>query len=213
MELTRQLAGELATILLERLFVLHQPPARVFELRLDEFVRVLRQHRPVPQVLLDKQRCQTLGHLHDRLRLLAGEADTERIALDDLHVDVAPHPLDDVFHDRGTPLFAVQIEVLDDAFEARAAENLLADRLQTILDARRDRRLHVGLGHALGHDQDQRLRPELVRQLRRHERRRSRDDDARQQHRPPAPAGDGKYLLRSDLFADDHSCPRMSVIR
>ena len=34
----------------------------------------------------------------------------------------------------------VQVEILDDALEPRAAENLLADGLKAILDSRRDRR-------------------------------------------------------------------------
>ena len=88
---------------------------------------------------------------------LGGEADAEGVALDDLDLDFVPHPLDDVFHDRGATLVGVEVEILDDPFEPRAAEDLLGDRLQPILDARGHRRAHVALRHALRHDQDQGL--------------------------------------------------------
>jgi len=52
---------------------------------------------------------------------------------------------------------SVQIEVLDDPLQARAAENLLSDRLQPILDSRRHGGPDVALGHPLRHDQNQRV--------------------------------------------------------
>jgi hypothetical protein len=44
----------------------------------------------------------------------------------------------------------IQVEVGDDLLEPRAAHDLLADRLQPILDARRHRRPDVALGTRCG---------------------------------------------------------------
>ena len=156
-ELGRQLARVLAAVILEPLLVLDQTPPRVLELRFQELVGALGQHFPVAQILFDEQRRQTFGHPHRGSRVAGGEADAEGVALDDLDFDFLPHPLDDVFHDRGAALVGVEIEILNDPFEPRAAQDLLRDRLQPILDARGHRRAHVALGHALRDHQDQRL--------------------------------------------------------
>ena len=113
--------------------------------------------------------------------------DAERVALERLDPDVArAHLLDDVFHDPGLALLLVQVEILDDALEPRAAQNLLADRLQPIFDARRDRRPDVALGHLLRHHEDDGLRPVPVRQIVRHHDRADRDQHKRQHDRPLA---------------------------
>ena len=86
--------------------------------------------------------------------------------------------------------FAIQVEVGDDLLEPRAAEDLLADRLQPILDARGHRRPDVALGHALRHDQDQRLGAVEVRQLVDDRRRHAANEQRRQHDQPLAPPRD-----------------------
>ena len=85
-------------------------------------------------------------------------ADAERVALDELHLNVRAHPLDDVLHRRLRLLCLVEVQVADDSFEARAAQKLLAEALKSIFDARRHRRLDVALRHPLRNDHDQRAR-------------------------------------------------------
>ena len=92
------------------------------------------------------------------------KADAKRVAFDNLDVDVPAHLLDHVFHDRGLARLRVEIEVLNDALETRAAQDLLLNRLQAVLDPGRDRRLHVALRNPLRHDQNQRVRPIQIRQ-------------------------------------------------
>jgi len=67
---------------------------------------------------------------------------------------VAAHLLHDVFHDAGPALFRVEVELLDDPLEPRAAHDLLRQRLQPILDARRHGRPHVCFRHALRYDEN-----------------------------------------------------------
>ena len=130
-------------------------------------------------------------------RVVADERDAERVALERVDADVArAHPLDDVFHDADLALALVQVEVLDDALEARAAQNLLADRLETVLDSRRHGRPHVGFGHLLGHDEDDGLRTISVRQIVRDDHCRERDDHKRKHDRPLAARGDHDEILR-----------------
>jgi hypothetical protein len=79
-------------------------------------------------------------------------------------VDVLAHLLDDVFEDRGLPLFGVEIQIPDDLFEARAAQDLLAHRLQPGGQAAGHGRLHVRFGNLLRNDENTRFRTILVRQ-------------------------------------------------
>jgi hypothetical protein len=187
--LGRQLAAVLAAVLLQLLLRLDQLAARVLELRVQELVRVLGEVLAVADVLLDEQRRQALGHLLRRLRIVADVADAEgRVAFGDRRdVDVAPHPLHDVLHHFRPAQALVEPEVGDDALEPRAAQNLLVDRRQPLLDRRRHRRLHVRVGHALRHDHDQRFRPVLVDELVRHPRGRRGAQDHQAGDLPPAP--------------------------
>ena len=122
--------------------VQHQLAARFVELRRQELVRAFGQHFAIAQALVDEQRRQPLGHAHRDPRVAGLVADAERVALDDVDADVArAHPLDDVFHQLLVgALLRIQVEVRDDLLEPGAAEDLLADRLQAILDARGHRR-------------------------------------------------------------------------
>ena len=108
--------------------LLDQPAPRVLELRLEKLVRALGQHLAVPQVLFDEERGQPLGDPHHRPRLVADVADTERVAPDDLRLDV-------LCASRST--MSSMIPVLRSSayrlnswmirFEPRAAEDLLHD--------------------------------------------------------------------------------------
>ena len=46
--------------------------------------------------------------------------------------DVLAHLPDHVLHDQAFPLALVEVELLDDPLEARAAQNLLADHVQSL---------------------------------------------------------------------------------
>ena len=70
--------------------------------------------------------------------------------------------------------------------EARAARDLLVDRTEAIFDARRDRRAHVALGHALRHDHDERFGSVLVGPELHDRDRHERDQRERQQDVPPS---------------------------
>ena len=74
--------------------------------------------------------------------------------------------LDDVLHDPHAALLLVQVEVLDDALEARAAEDLLLDRRQPVVELGRDLRADEALGHPRRNHQNQRLGLVKVRQTR-----------------------------------------------
>ena len=52
---------------------------------------------------------------------------------------------------------AIEVEFADDLFEARAAQDLLIERGQAILEPHPHGRLHVALGNLLRHDEDERL--------------------------------------------------------
>src|SRR5207244_1364638 len=120
-------------------------PPRIVELAFQKLVRPFGQHLPIAQVLLDEQRGQPVRHAHRRLWIAGHVAHAERIALDRFDVDVRAHSLDDVLHHYRLAGLAIEIELENDPLEARTAENLLADGLQTILDTARDGRPNVAL--------------------------------------------------------------------
>jgi hypothetical protein len=151
------LPRELLAIRLDLLFLLDQPAASVFELRLEKLVRAFRQHLAVAEVLLDEQRRETFGHSRNSPGIGTRITDPERLTGEDVYPDVAAHGLDDVLHDPRPAFVGVEIEVLNDSLQPTPAENLLNERLQTIFDSRGDRRTHVLLGNALRDDQNDRL--------------------------------------------------------
>ena len=114
-------------VLLEFMLLLNQTAPGVFELRLQELVRPVCQHLTVVQVLLDEQRREPFRHPHDRTRFSARVRHSEGVAFDDLDIDVATHPFDDILHDSGFALFVVQVEVLDDPLQTRTTQDLLRD--------------------------------------------------------------------------------------
>ena len=83
--------------------------------------------------------------------------------------------------------------------QAGAAQDLLADRLQAIFDARGDGRLDVRFRHTLRHDENQRLGPVPVRQERRADRGQAGDDDKRDHNPPFAPPRHARGDLRDDI--------------
>ena len=120
----------------------------------------------IAQTLLDEQGRQTLGHLHDGFRVAAAVADTERggrrglpwARAGRLDADIMrTHPFDHVLHELGFALRGVEVEFAHDLFEARAAQDLLIERGQTILEPNPYGRLHIALGDLLRHDENERL--------------------------------------------------------
>ena len=131
---------------------------------LEELVRAFGQHLAIAQVLVDEQRRQPLGDPLRGPRIVGLIADAERVALDDVDARCRVRirsTMSSMTAGRALRL-GYRLKSVMIALEPRAAQDLLADRLQPILDARRHGRLHVALGHPLRHDQDQRLRAVAV---------------------------------------------------
>jgi hypothetical protein len=195
-ELRGQLSGVGLPVRFNLLFLIEQPTASVFELRLQKLVRIVGEHFAVAQVLFDEQRGEPLRDPHHHPRVVADEADAERIAAEDLDADVAAHLLDDVLHDSGLALLGVQIEVPDDTLETRAAQNLLDQGLEAIFDSRRDRRTDVALRNALRYDENHRLGAILVGQVVHPHRGCRRNDRKRQQQHPDSRPENLQHVFR-----------------
>ena len=163
--LCRELPVKFLAVLFKLLLVLDKPVASILELRLQELVRSLCKRLAITQALVDEEGGEPLRHVHRGEWIAGDEAHAKRIALHDLDADLLPHPLDDVLHDVGLTAIGVQIEILNDALQTRAAQNLLANRLHSFFDARGNRRAHVILGNPLRDHEDQRFRPIEVRQV------------------------------------------------
>jgi hypothetical protein len=206
-----QLAVVQALVFFEFVFGQHELPARLVELRGQELVGAVGENLAVAQAFVDEQRGQPLGDPLGHARVVGRVTDAERVAFDDADADVlGPHPLDNVFHQLLVgPFTRIQVEVRDDLLEARAAENLLADRLQAILDARRHRRLDVTLRHALRHHEDQALRTVQVRQIV-NDHRSGRCDQHRRQDDQPLPSpGHFQQRVEGVLLIRDHEAPSL----
>ena len=93
---------------------------------------------------------------------------------------------------------------MDDPLEARAAQNLLADGRQAILDARRDGRPDVALRHPLRNDEDQRLRAVALREPLSDDRRTNGRDDERHQNQPFPVPDDLENFFRRVLLSRQH---------
>jgi hypothetical protein len=66
---------------------------------------------------------------------LVGHAERLLPAAIDRHLDVPPHPLNDILHDRPPSAVGwIEVVISDDALQARPAENLVAYRWQPVLD-------------------------------------------------------------------------------
>ena len=148
LDLGRQLASMLTLVLFQSLLVLDKAAARVLELRVEKLVRSFGLHFTIAQVFLDEQRRQPFGDLLRGCGIVTDEAHTERVAALDLDVDVCAST-------RSRPPWRPcaasprRVEILNQSLQTRPAQNLLAQRRQTILDSRRHGRLHVALGHPL----------------------------------------------------------------
>ena len=123
----------LAPVRLELLFVLDQTLFRVVQLRFQEQVGLFGKVLAIAQIFLDVQRCEARRDLLGGLRIGAHVADPERVLAFEFDADVAAHLLDDVLHDPVDALLSVQVEVVDRALQARAAQDLVADGRKPIL--------------------------------------------------------------------------------
>ena len=97
------------------------------------------------------------------------------------------HSLDHVLHQMRFAFRRIEVEFTDDLLEARAAQDLLIERGQAVLEPHSHGRLHVGLGNLLRHDEDERLGAKPVWQSPGHCHRRHRDEDEGHQHQPLSP--------------------------
>ena len=214
--LRREGTGVSAAVLLQLLLVLDETATRILELRLEELIGRVGEHRAILEVLLDEQRCDSLRDQHGRPRVARLVADLEcrgilpvAPAVDDTDLDVfRAHPLDEVFHDDRLALVRVEVELLDDSLESRPAQDLLTDHLQAILELCRHRRLDVILRDALRHYQDQCLGAIHIRQGLRVNRRSCGDHDEWQDDEPPAGPCHPQVIFRSVFLAWYHNMPR-----
>ena len=194
-ELRRQFARVAAAVLRQLLLVILQPAARLDELGFEEGVGAFGQHFALAHVLLDELRRQPLGDEHRRARLGGHVADAEGVTAHEVHVDRVAHPSDERLHRHRRALLRIQIEVDDRPFEPIAAEDLLPQRGQPILDAARHGRAHVAFRHPLRNDQDRRFRAVLIRQRARVHHSRRGDDHRRQQDEPLAVPRDAEHVF------------------
>ena len=74
----------------------------------------------------------------------------------DLDLDVLPHHLHDLFRRELLPFLLVETELLHHRNEAGAAQDLLPDREEAIVDPRADRRADVTFRDALRDDENRR---------------------------------------------------------
>jgi hypothetical protein len=165
-------------------------------LDLQERAGAVRQLFAVAHVLLDEQRCEPLRHDLGRARFTGRVTDGERVAAHRIvHLDSRAHPHDKRVHLAGAALIGIQIEIFDDPLEPAAAENLLLQRLEAILDAIGDGRSDIALRHALRDDQDRGLRAVLVGQPTHDDDRRNRHKDERNQDEPFAAQRDPQNIF------------------
>jgi hypothetical protein len=87
-DLRRQLAAIARAIFLQLLFMLDQPALGIFELRVEERIRVLRDILAIPQVLFDEQRREPFSGLLGRPRITADIRHAKRLFALDLDEDV-----------------------------------------------------------------------------------------------------------------------------
>ncbi len=194
-ELRRQLARVAAAVFGQLLLVILQPAARFDQLGFEERVGAFGQHFALAYVLLDELRRQPLGDEHRRSRLGGHVADAEGVTAHEVDVDRVAHPPDERLHRHCRALLRIQIEVDDRPFEPIAAEDLLPERGQPILDTARHGCAHVALRHPLRNDQDRRFRAVLIGERACVHRGRRGDDHRRQRDQPLAVPRDAQDVF------------------
>ena len=135
------------------------------ELALDEVEALLGGLHPGVDVALDEIVGQLLGHVHRDLRAVVVEDDLELVdhelaALSGflrelgnhgLDADARTHEVDDLVAQHVLGLLQVQIQLVDDARQARAAQDLGRHQVQPLVEiAVLHARAHQILGHGLG---------------------------------------------------------------
>src|SRR5437667_259058 len=224
-EIRLHLLGQLTDVapleLALALLLLVEPLLRFRELRLEK----LRGARGLAltglQVLLDIEGREGVRHERDRGRIAPLVTDREghrglalaaRLRALELEPNVLAHPLDDIFGCDALPQIGVEAEAADQGFQPRAAQNLLADRVEPSLERAGHGGLHEGLRNLLAVHEHGGRGPVDVRQE-------GGEADARRQREgegedgkplPPAPdleqciqAGSFPCLFRHGLIAPD----------
>ena len=125
------------------LLLIVEPLLRVLELDLEEFRGAGRLALARLQVLLDVQGREGVRDDRDRARIAPlvtdreghrGIAPAARLDALELQLDVLPHAPDDLFAGDVVPQIAVEGEAVDQGLQPRAAQDLLADRLEPSLE-------------------------------------------------------------------------------
>src|SRR5258706_10834690 len=108
----------------ELFLLFDQTAPGVLHLHGEKLVRSFRQYLAVTKVLFNEQGREAIRHPHNGRRIVANVRNAERISLENLNLDVVPHPLDDILFDSSAPLLRVEVEILDNPLQTRAAEDL-----------------------------------------------------------------------------------------
>ena len=191
-QLRGQLAGVLLPVGFEPFLLLDQAVSRLLQLGFEELIRALGQRRTVALAFVDEQRAEAFSDLLDRPWIAAAVADAKRrgrtlplTGAGRLDADVLhPHAFDHVFHQLRLAFLGIEVELADDLFEPRAAQDLLVEGGQAVLEPHFHRWLHVVLGNLLRDHHDERLGAKPVRQPPCHHDGRHRNDDERHQDQP-----------------------------
>src|SRR5437016_1210877 len=149
----------MATLELAHPLLLFVEPLLCFpELDLEELRRTGRLALACLQILLDVVRRESVRNERDRGRITPlvtdrkghrGLALASHLGALELQLDVLAHSSDDLFGREPLPQVGVKAEAVDQGFEARAAQNFLADRVEPSLEGTGDGSLHEGLGNLL----------------------------------------------------------------
>ena len=180
--------------------------SRLGELHFEKVGRARRQPLADFQVLFDVKGRQGVRDERHGVGIAPLIADRERhgrlaLASDldalQLQLDVATHPLDDVFQRRPCSENGVEGEAVDQRLKSRATQDLLRDRLKARLQRARDGRLHEALRHLLAVHEHGGSRPVDVRQKGDEARAGRHGHGEHEDRQPLAPAPEGQQPLQT----------------